>query len=154
MDDPEVIDAIFWTAHTWSLRIQADLDDLEAVASMPTVMAMMNKVVEVAPGHQHGMPLLFFGVSNVLTGPGLGGDLDAAEGFFDRAVALHDGRFLMARFMRGRYYCVARQDRACFERELDSVAEMDPDVLPEQRLVNTLAIRWSKLWRERADELF
>jgi hypothetical protein len=83
-----------------------------------------------------------------------GGNLHEAKRHFDDAIAVTDGRYLMARYLYARDYCRATQDRECFVRGLENVANADPDLLPEQRLANTLTTMWARQWLVKVDDFF
>ncbi len=153
-DNKKVLDAVFWVAQTLSMRVESDLEDLEAVASVPTAKALMARVREIMPGHEYGMPNIFFGATEAMTGPGLGGSLEKSKAAFEEAFAVADGKFLLAKFMYAKTYCVAAQKRDCFERALNAVIEADPNDLPERALANQLARRWARYWLAQANELF
>jgi hypothetical protein len=150
----EDVPALFWTAQAWGLLIRADDENLLELASMAKVEAMMRRIYELDPDYSFGAVHLFFAMRNTTLGQELGGDLDVARRHFDAAIAVTDGRFLPARFFYARDYCRAIQDRECFERGLEEVAEADPDIFPEQRLANTLATQWARQWLSKADDLF
>lgn len=154
VSDDEALDAVFWVAQTWGQTIQADLEDIEAVAGLPTVKALMQRVRDVDPWKAYGMPTLFFAVSNSVISDEMGGDLEGAKKDFEAVIAHNDDNFLMARFFYGRFYCATKLDRACFEAQLTKVAEADPATMPERRLMNTLARDWARIWLTKADTIF
>jgi hypothetical protein len=152
--DAERIEALLWTAYTITRSISFDAGDMELVAMMPTAKAIYLHIQKVNPKIEFAMPHTFVGVSNSVLGPGLGGNLELAKTSLDEAIAMFEGKYLMTRYMKGRFYCVAIQDRECFDTILGEVADEDADIMPERRLTNTLAIRWAKWWLDHGDLLF
>jgi len=148
------VPALFWTAQAWGLLIRSDDENLLELANMAKVDPMMRRVYELDPDYSFGAVHLYFALANTTLGPELGGDLDVAQRHFEAAIAATDGRFLLSRFFYARDYCRAIQNRECFERGLEEVAEADPDIFPEQRLANTLATQWARRWLSKVDDLF
>jgi hypothetical protein len=152
--DEEELDAVFWTAHSMGLLIQSDVDDLGNMAQLPLVQLMMAKVREQRPDYQDGMPLVFFGMAKVALGAGLGGDMAEVKTLFEEASKVTGGRYLIAKYLLGRYYCEAVGDRACFETALQEVADADPAAFMNRQLTNRLCQKWARYWLANADRLF
>jgi len=151
---PRDVPALFWTAQAWGLLIRADDENLLEIANMSKIKTMMRRVYELDPDYNFGAVHLFFGMRHTSLGKELGGDLHQAKRHFDNAIAVTDGRYLAARFFYARDYCRATQDRQCFVRGLEQVANTDPDLFPEQRLANTLATIWARQWLAKVDDFF
>jgi hypothetical protein len=148
------VPALFWTAQAWSLLIRVDDENLLELANRGKIETMMCRVYELHPDYHYGAVHLFFGIKNTLLGREFGGDLDEARRHFENAIAVTGGRYLVARYFYAREYCRAIQDRDCFVRSLAEVANADPDLLPEQRLANTLATIWARQWLAKVDDFF
>jgi hypothetical protein len=151
---PRDVPALFWTAQAWGLLIHVDDENLLELANMSKVEMMMRRVYELDPDYNFGAVHLFFGMKQTSLGKEFGGDLHGAKQHFENAIAVTDGRYLTARYFYARDYCRAIRDRECFVRGLEEVANADPDLLPEQRLANTLATIWSRQWLAKADDFF
>jgi len=148
------VPALFWTAQAWGLLIRANDENLLEIANMSKIEMMMRRVYELDPDYNFGAVHLFFGMRHTSLGKQLGGDLQEAKRHFDNAIAVTDGRYLAARYFYARDYCRATQDRECFMRGLAEVGNADPDLLPEQRLANTLATMWARQWLAKVDDFF
>jgi hypothetical protein len=148
------VPALFWTAQAWGLLIHADEENLLEIANMSKIETMMRRVYELDPDYNFGAVHLFFGMRQASLGKELGGDLHEAKRHFANAIAVTDGCYLTARFLYARDYCRAIQDRECFVHGLEQVANGDPDLLPEQRLANTLATIWARQWLAKVDDFF
>lgn len=148
------VPALFWTAQAWGLQIRADEENLLEIANVSKVEMMMRRVYELDPDYNLGAVHLFFAMKDTSLGKALGGDLDQAKRHFENAIAVTDGRYLTARYFYARDYCRAIQDRECFVHGLGEVANADPDLLPEQRLANTLAAMWARQWLAKVDDFF
>lgn len=146
--------ALFWFTFGWISRINLDPANPERVSELPRVERLMARVVALDPKYFHGLPLLLSGALYAGRAPMYGGDLDKGRAFFERAIAVSDGRFLVTKFAYGRYYGVQAQDRELFCRMMNEVLEAPEDLLPEQQMMNNVTRRWAKRWRERAPSLF
>jgi hypothetical protein len=129
-------------------------DEPEAIVSIPTSNALMEWVMARDPDFFYGGPSLYFGVYYGSYPKALGGRPDLARENFDRAVASGKGRFLMTDVLYARTYAVGIQDQELFRRLLTRVVEASPDLLPEQRLANTVAQNKARDLLAHAEELF
>jgi hypothetical protein len=148
------VPALFWTAQAWGSLIHVDDENLLEIANMGKIDMMMRRVYELDPDYHFGAVHLFFGMRHTSLGKELGGDLHEAKRHFDNAIAVTNGRYLAARFFHARDYCRATQDRECFIHGLQGVANAEPDLLPQQRLANTLATIWARQWLVKVDDFF
>ncbi len=67
-------------------------------------------------------------------------ELDQSQKQFARAIDLTGGRALLSKFQLARTYYCMKGDKASYEKTLREIVDA-PDVLPEQRLQNTVAKR-------------
>jgi hypothetical protein len=152
--DEKDVPGLFWTAYAWGSLINLKQDEPEHLINLPKVDLMMRRVLELDESFFFGGPHFFYGVYYGGRPETLGGDPEKAKVHFKRAIQITDGKYLMSRFLLAKYYAVAVQDRALFERTLTEIAGAPPDIFPEQGLANELAKRNSRRWLERVDELF
>jgi hypothetical protein len=145
---------VFWTASAWGSMISLQPNEPNAIASIPTANALMEWVKEREPDFFYGGPFLYFGVYYGSYPQAFGGRPDLAKENFDRAVASGKGKFLMTDVLYARTYAVETQDRSLFQALLNRVVEAPPDLLPEQRLANTVAQKRARQLLARAEELF
>ena len=146
--------ALFWVAYAWGSIINLQQDKPERLVEQPKVELIKKSVQELDE-------TLLFGVDHIYNcayyggrAEMLGGNPSEAKRHLERAIEISNGKYLMARFLLARYYCVPVQNREMFERTLEEVISAPPDLFPEQRLANELAKRRAKRWLERADKLF
>lgn len=152
--DEEELDALFWLAHCWGLLVQSDTDDLENMADLETAELIMARVIKSDPGIEDGQGLIFAGMSKVMLGAGLAGDLSGAEKRLKEAIEVTEGKFLAPQFFYGRYYCAAILDKDCFTKNLQAVVDADPDEWMQRRLTNVLAQSWARYWLTRTNDIF
>ncbi len=148
------VPVVFWTADAWGSAIRLQPDDPDVIAAVPTANALMEWVKAREPDFFYGGPFLYFGVYYASYPPALGGRPDLSKENFDRAVASGKGRFLMTDVLYARTYAVLTQDRPLFHDLLTRVVETPIDILPEQRLANTVAQNRARQLLAREEELF
>ncbi|HEX7769456.1 MAG TPA: TRAP transporter TatT component family protein, partial [Dokdonella sp.] len=91
-------------ASAWAGRIQADSGDWNAIAEIPKVQALLERVVALAPSHAQGEPYMMLGVLASLRPASLGGQPEQGRAHFEKALALSGGRNQMVRVLYAQYY--------------------------------------------------
>jgi hypothetical protein len=143
--DREDVPAFYTLGAAWAGWIRTRPDDLEAVAELSRVEAIMSRIVVVDETYRQGSAHLYLGTFAILVPPALGGKPDVARMHFERAIALSDGSNLLAKVLYAERYARMLYDRELHDRLLTEVLAADPRV-PGLVLQNTLA-------QERAREL-
>ena len=115
---------------------------------------MMLKVNEILPGYFYSSADIFLGAYYGSRPKMFGGDLGKAKFYFDRAVAVSNGQFLMTYVMYARYYAVPSQDVKLFKSLLKRVLDFNLEELPEQYLSNLVAKRRAKKLLGMINEYF
>lgn len=157
--EDDAVPALFWAAFAWGGAINVSRTDARAVADLPKVVAIMERLAEVAPGFYHAGPHLFLAVYYASRGSTLGGDPKRSLVHFERVRALTGGRDLLAEVLYARFYCVALGEkdparaRAEFEKALARVALAPIDVDPDRRLVAAIAKDRAAKLRPQLDDL-
>jgi len=150
----EHVPGLFWLTFSVAGPINLNPSDPELLSQISKVEALLARVVELKPDYFHGLPLLVTGVTYASRPPMFGGDLPRGRKALDDGIAVTEGKLLLGRFLLARYYAVQAQQRELFCSSLDAVLAAEPDILPEQRLINAAARRWAARWRGRAASLF
>jgi len=151
---PKDVENLFWAGMAWGNYLNFNKDSMEAVAELPRIEAVMNRVVELNADYFYGGPRLFLGALYGSRPKTLGGDPDKSKQNFDEANAVTQGKYLMAPVTMAQIYAVQIQDAALFQRTLDGVVAADPAALPEQRLSNELAIERAKILLSKKSQFF
>ena len=133
------VKGMFWTALGLASAINMNRDDIAMVAHLPKARIILEKVVALDPEFQHGMALIGLGMMNSAQGKALGGKPELGREYFERAQAVTEGKFLMAKVLQARTYAVITQNRELFRKLLLDVLTTNPAVFPSQRLANELA---------------
>ena len=148
------VPAVFWTAFGWGAYVNLARTDLEALAAIPQINAMMEFVLQHNPSYYYGGAHLFFGSIIASTPVALGGKPERAKEHFEKALAVNGGKFLMSYVYYAGTYAVQVQDKKLFESLLDKVDEAPVDILPAARLPNAVAKKKAALLRTHMNELF
>ena len=148
------VPALFWTAFGWGSFINITRSDVGALADLPKVLAMMECVSQLDSTYYNGGPYLFLGSIEGSMPKVMGGRPERAKEYFDRAIELTHGKFLLTYVYYAKTYAVQIQDQGLFETLLKKVDDASTDILPEARLSNAIAKKKAKLLRDHINELF
>jgi hypothetical protein len=139
---PEIDDADLNVVYPWAVAlagwIQARKDDWNAIADIPRVKTVMQRVVEIDEGYDRGGAQLYLGVLNSLLPPAMGGKPEVAKKHFEQALKLSEGKNLMVKTLYAQYYARITFNQELHDRLLKEVLE-SPVNVPGLTLINTLA---------------
>lgn len=145
---------VFWTVNAWGSAANLERDNPESIADLPLVNAMMGWVKEQDSTYFYGGPLLYFGTYYGSLPALLGGNVVLSKSYFDRAVAVNKGQFLMTLVFYAKTYAVQTQDEPLFRELLTRVINTPLTVLPEQRLANVVAKKRARELLARVSDFF
>lgn len=145
---------IFWAANCWASWISLNLDSMEALAELPRVELMMQRVLELDEEFNYGSPHLFMGILFASRPKLAGGDLKKSQEHFLKALDLGQGKFLMAYVYYANFYARQALDKDLFISTLQKVLETPGDISPELTLLNTVAKMKAKELLTHVEEYF
>ena len=145
---------LFWAGHAWGNFLNFSKDSPEAVVEMPKIQALMERVVELDPTYYHGAPLAFLGGFFGSRPKLIGGDPDKSKDYFEKALAVSEGKNLLVKVAYAQFYAVQTQNQELFKKLLEEVRMADPMALKDLTLVNKLAQIRAQLLLERSDDFF
>ena len=148
----EHLAATYVLATSWAGWIQAHREDWNAIADIPKVQRLLERVVALDPEHDRGMPHVYLGVLHSLRPAALGGTPDEGRRHFERAIAVDDGN-LMAKVLFAEFHARLLFDRELHDRLLAGVLQAEP-VAPGLTLMNTLARQRARALLDSADAYF
>jgi TRAP transporter T-component len=122
---------------TWAGVIEQQ-GDWQAAADLPKVEAVLDRVVAIDETYERGQAHVYLGAMRSLVPPTLGGKPEIGRAHFERAIALSQGRNLMAQVEFAQRYARLTLDRPLHDRLLNEVVAADP-VEPGLTLSNVLA---------------
>lgn len=132
------VPVLYTLASSWAGRIQANSGDWNAIADIPKVEALLERVVALAPEHAHGEPYMYLGVLATLRPASLGGKPEQGRADFEKALALSGGRNQMVRVLYAEHYARLVFNKELHDKLLNEVLAADPHA-PGLTLINTLA---------------
>jgi hypothetical protein len=147
------VDALFVAAAAWGTWVRTNREDWVAIADKARVEAMMRHVAALDPGYERGAPYLYLGVLATLLPEALGGKPEEGRAFFEQAIALSDGRDLMAKTLLARDYARLVFNRELHDRLCREVIAADP-VEEGLTLSNTLAQEEARLLLDDSQDYF
>lgn len=153
-DDQDQVSSLFWAAYAWARYIGLNRDDMSALADLPYVNAISDRLLELDEAFMgHAPHALRAGL--IGTAPAqLGGRPQEAKKEFDIAIAATAGKNLMYLVVEARIVAIALQDRALYKKLLTTVLEAPRDLDLNQRLSNQLAKRRATRYLAEIDMLF
>ncbi len=144
---------LFTLGSAWSAWIQMHREDWDAVAEIPRVEAIMERVVELDEAYQDGAAHLYLGVLATLLPPALGGKPEVGKQHFERALEISKNKNLMVKVLYARHYARLVFDRELHDRLLNEVLKARPDV-PGYTLGNTLAQQQARELLDSSEDYF
>ncbi|KAF0803996.1 hypothetical protein A6D6_03461 [Alcanivorax xiamenensis] len=151
--DDDDLPTLFTLGSAWAGYIQTHSGDWNAVAELARVRALMERVVALDEGYQNGQAHMYLGVLNSLLPASLGGQPEQAKAHFEQAVALSQGRNLLARVLYAEHYARLVFDRELHDAQLQKVLEADPEQ-PGLTLQNVYAQQQAQRLLDSADAYF
>ncbi len=145
---------LFWTASCWGNWISLNQGSIEAMAELPRVELMMQRVLDLDEAFYYGGAHIFMGILQASKPKMAGGDLNLARDHFLKAAELGDGKFLMTQIYYANYYARKAFDKSLFISILEKVLETPADVQPEITLLNTVAHAKAREMLNKVDEYF
>jgi hypothetical protein len=113
----------------------------------------MQKVVELNEAYENGAAHMYLGVIATLLPPAMGGRPEIGRDHFERAIALSQGKNLMAKVVYARHYSRLVFDRELHDKLVNEVLNANPEE-PGFTLINTIAQQQAKQLAASADEYF
>jgi len=145
--------ALYGYGSAWATYVQMNASDWNAIADLPKVQALMERIVALDDGYEDGGAHLYLGVLYTLRPESLGGKPDLGREHFEKAVAYSHGRNLMAKVLFARQYARLVFDKELHDALLAEVVEADP-VERGYTLSNTMAQDMARELLADSDEYF
>jgi hypothetical protein len=147
------VSALYGFGSAWASWIQANAGDWNAIADIPRVQAIMERVVLLRPAYESGGAHLYLGVLYTLRPKSMGGRPELGRRHFESAIELSRGRNLTAKLLFARQYARLVFDRPLHDQLLNEIVNTDPDA-SGFTLSNVLAQEEARELLADADEYF
>ena len=151
--DQDDVPSLYWSGAAWGSMIANSGGDLNAIADAPLARALMERSVELNPGYADAGGLGALGAAEAAFPELLGGNLDKAKGYYDRALTVCQRRNHLVILSYAKSYAVAKQDRALFLQLLREILDA-PDQGDDIRMNNKVARFRAKRYIKRVDDWF
>lgn len=132
------VPVLYGLATAWAGRIQNNTSDWNAIADIPKVQALLERVVALEPDHAQGEPFMYLGVLATLRPASLGGKPEEGKADFEKALALSQGKNQMVRVLYAQHYARLVFDQPLHDKLLNEAIAADPHA-PGLTLINVLA---------------
>ena len=115
------LDALACLGGAWASDVQARADQADAQADVPKVRLIYERIAAIDPDYSAGEAQMILGVMNSLLPPAVGGKPEVGAKHFEQAIALSDGKNLMAKVLYAQYYARLVFEQALHDRLLSEV---------------------------------
>jgi hypothetical protein len=132
------VDVLYGFGAAWAGRIQVNAGDWNAIADLPKLQALLQRVTRIDTAYDSGGAWLYLGVINSIRPASLGGKPEEGKACFDKALELSGGRNQMVRVLYAQFYARLVFDQELHDKLLNEVLAADP-VAPRLTLINVLA---------------
>jgi hypothetical protein len=146
--------ALYWTAFAWGGWINLSKDNPQAIFDLGKVKAMMQKVIDLDETYFYGTAHLFFGTIYGSLPRMLGGDPEKAKIHFEKCLSISNKKLMLAYVYLARYYAQPLLNDPLFDEYLNVVLQSQPDVLPDNKLLTSIARDKAQKLMARKEELF
>lgn len=147
------IDALYIYATAWAGWVLANKDDWNAIADLPKIEALMERIVILDEGYQYGLAHVYLGVLKTRLPANMGGKPEHGRKHFEHAIKLSNGKNLIAKVELARRYARLVFDRKLHDRLLNEVVKAEPEYRG-LTLSNVLAQQQARQLLKSAEEYF
>jgi hypothetical protein len=152
--DQQDLRALYAYAVAWTSWVQTSgPGDFDALANLPRIATMMERVLVLDEHYDHGQAHVYLGAMDCRLSATLGGRPEKGRLHFERAIALSNGRNLRAQVEYARRCARLTFDRELHDRLLNDVLAADPDE-PGLTLSNVLARQEARILLDTSADYF
>lgn len=151
--DEDDVPVFFALGSSWAGWIRSNSGDFNAVADIPKIETMMQRMAVVDESYQDGVVHMYLGVLATLIPPTLGGKPEIGRQHFEKAMALSNNQNLMVYVTYAQQYARLLFDRELHDNLLNRVILANPQA-PGFTLTNWLAKEQAKQLLDTADDYF
>lgn len=152
--DDDVVGPVFWSGSCLGGWMNLNLEDVEAMAEIPKVLAFINRAAEMDDTYYFAGPHLFLGIFNGMMGEAFGGNPGSSRAHFEKLFEITQGKFLLGKVFYAKTYAVQKQDKELFVRTLEEVLDSPLMDSPDLALPNAAAKRKAEELLEDPGEFF
>jgi tetratricopeptide (TPR) repeat protein len=150
---PKDVPALYTLGSAWTGWIQVRQGDWEAIADLPRVKVIMERVVALSEEYEDGGAHMYLGVFATLVPPAAGGKPEEGRAHFERALEISKDKNLMVYVLYAQFYARMVFNRELHDQLLTRAIELDPSV-PDYVLINTAAQKQARALMDSAEDYF
>jgi hypothetical protein len=151
--DEDDVTVLYSYATNWAGWIKSRSGEWNAIADLPKVEAVLERVVALDETLDHGRAHLYLGVMRSQLPPALGGKPELGRAQFEQAIAISNSRDLMAKVEFARNYARLVFDQELHDRLLNEVLSASPNE-PGLTLSNVLAQQQARRLLDSSKDYF
>jgi predicted anti-sigma-YlaC factor YlaD len=136
--DIEAVPLLYWTALSWAAVISLSKDQPHRIAQIPQMEALIDRALALDPDWNMGAIHTFLITYEMGRQGAEGAPEERARRHYERAIAPAHGRSISPQVAYAESVCLQTQDLSTFESMLEEALAIDPDLYPENRLVNLI----------------
>jgi hypothetical protein len=147
------VHVLFALGSAWAGWLQANSADWNAVAELPRIKAIIQRVIELDPAINNGDAYVYMAVMQSFLPPAMGGKPELARKNFEQAIDLSNGSNLMAKLLYAEKYARLVFDKELHDRLLKEVINTKIEN-NESTLINSIAKQKAERLLAQSDEYF
>jgi hypothetical protein len=151
--DEDDADALYSYSLANLAWIRTHSDNYSALADLPKIELALEHLMMIDPGDMGAGTSMYLGILKTLRPAALGGDPEAGKRWFERGIALSQGRDLSIKVEYARNYARQSYDRELHDRLLNEVLRSEVRY-PNLLLFNLLAQEQALILLNTADDYF
>ena len=133
--------------------LRAHASDWDSLAELPEIEALFNHYLNISGDEVNSGVYTYMGIMLTLRPPALGGEPERAREYFEKAIAVSDGKDLSAKVEFARGYAKLLYERELHDKLLNEVVEADP-YQTGFVLTNVMAQQAAAILLTEADDYF
>lgn len=153
-NDSGEVEYLFWGAYGWATWIKYQQGAPAAIIDVPSVVQIMNRVIEIDETVFNGGAHIFLGVFHAIKPAAYGGKPELSRSHFEKALTIAHRRFLPAQVAYAEIYAKLMFDRELYEKLLREVIAFEITSAPDLTLNNLVAKRQAHRLLAEIDEYF
>jgi tetratricopeptide (TPR) repeat protein len=123
---PDEADLLYTYGFSTLAYLRAHSDDFNSLAELPQAEALFQHYLDITGDDAVESSYVYMGILLTLRPPALGGQPELAREYFEKAIALSDGRDLSAKVEFAKGYAKTLYERELHDQLLNEVINADP----------------------------
>lgn len=148
------VPALFWTTLSWLSYIRLNLSNVRVFLDVPKAESMIRRLIELDGTYYFGSPYLAMACFYADQPEISGGNPAKAKEYFEKAIEISNGKFLMHHLFFAKYYAVRKQDKVLYMNLLTHIMDTPGDILPDHCAVTAVCKLKAEQLMDHVDDYF